>query len=168
MCLLHEYAQLQTVSCMWCRTPDSCGMHDTLRRTQKVVATLTFRKHLYALFPSGHHLADDYCNLLVAHFRHLASCLCKCLVATNSRLPEATSTARVKAWVTFMMGWQSVAAAPRLLHIVQQAQALKEFCSVLLTQTQVRVPTARALFRNVANVWINCIVSCKQRTISYK
>lgn len=123
----------------YCRTPDSAGLQDTLRRTQKVVATLTFRKHLYSLFPSGHHLSDDYCQLLVAHFRRLASCLCKCLAATNARLPDGSSPAKVKSWVTFLMGWESVAAAPRLLHIVEQARILTDFSSVLLTQTQVRI-----------------------------
>jgi hypothetical protein len=120
-----------------CRIPDSCGLGELLRQNQKVVASLTFRKHLYALFPSGHHIADDYCHLLVAHYRHLAACFCKSLTAVNRRLPEGSNTARVKSWVTFLMGWESLAAAPRLSHLVRQAQALVDLSSVLLTQTQV-------------------------------
>ena len=141
-------------------------MHDSTRRAQKVVATLTFRKHLYALFPSGHHLADDYCQLLVAHFRHLASCLCKCLVATNSRLPEASSAARVKSWVTFLMGWESVAAAPRLLHIVQQAQAFTDVCNVLLTQTQVRTQSSSLSQDSAVRHCCACLAACLEQTLA--
>lgn len=120
-----------------CRTPDQYP-HDPHRHGQKVVAALTFRKHLSTLFPSGHHLNDDYCQLLVGHYRVLSRSLCRALVHVAARLPNPSSVTRSKSWVTFLLGWQSQASAPRLSSVVRHTQRLVDLCNVLLTQTQVR------------------------------
>lgn len=124
-----------------CRTPDQFP-NDPQRRGQKVVAALTFRKHLSTLFPSGHHLNDDYCQLLVGHYRVLARNLCRALVHVSARLPDPSSVTRSKSWVTFLLGWQSQASAPRLSNVVRHSQRLVALCNVLLTQTQVRAACA--------------------------
>ena len=111
---------------------------DPPRRGQKVVAALTFRKHLSTLFPSGHHLNDDYCQLLVGHYRVLSRSLCRALAHVSARLPDPASTTRTKSWVTFLLGWQSQASAPRLSNVVRHTRKLVALCNVLLTQTQAR------------------------------
>eukprot|EP00892_Ulva_mutabilis_P012631 jgi/Ulvmu1/9740/UM055_0080.1 len=118
------------------RTPDTIP-DDPQRRGHKVVAALTFRKHLSTLFPSGHHLNDDYCQLLVGHYRVLARSLCRALAHVSARLPDPSSVTRTKSWVTFLLGWQSQASAPRLSNVVRHAHKLVALCNVLLTQTQV-------------------------------
>lgn len=109
------------------------------------MAALTFRKHLSTLFPSGHHLNDDYCQLLVGHYRVLARNLCRALVHVSARLPDPSSVTRSKSWVTFLLGWQSQASAPRLSNVVRHSQRLVALCNVLLTQTQVRPHAPSAL-----------------------